>query len=140
MSHNAASADARAKKITWCVWLFALLHLLIPLRYYAARGYDERFAWRMFSQVRVQTCTLEAEQTLADGTLASVPLERTLPAPWIALLRRNRQTVITRFLDWQCQHSEAREVMVTTRCVDADGAAVPSVPQQRLCAPGSPSH
>ena len=79
---------------TWQGWLILVVvvsQLLIPLHYYTARRdrHDERFAWRMFSPIRMTSCSIRA--TL-DG--APLVLEREFHEAWLALARRGRAVVI----------------------------------------------
>ena len=114
-------------------WL--LLHIATPLSYYLSEDvYDERFAWRMFSAVRVQECSLGATETV-DGMPRAIPLQSVLPAPWVSLLQRNRPAVLRRFLDWRCA-SEAHpsEVQLTHTCRSVTGEALPAVHRTEACA------
>jgi len=125
----------------WVLALFALVSIAIPLRYYLGDDlYDERFAWRMFSRVRVQECSAEVTE---DG-LALVVLGRDpsapgiLPAPWHALLQRNRPAVVHRFLLWRCDAEGARDtVRVTTRCSDTSGVALDPIVREIDCSTGA---
>src|SRR5512132_2793013 len=79
---------------TWQGWLIMIVvgsQLLLPLHYYVARRdpHDERFAWRMFSPMRMADCAVRA--TL-DG--ATLPLEREFHEAWLALARRGRFAVV----------------------------------------------
>src|SRR6185369_4719609 len=75
---------ARVWVLTGCA-LWLLVHVAIPLHYYYLGDdlYDERFAWRMFSAVRLQRCEVVVTE-LARGSVRAVPLIQILPAPWTA--------------------------------------------------------
>lgn len=121
------------RRAGWLLAAFVGLQLLIPLRYYLGDDlYDERFAWRMFSQVRVQECSAEASE---DGRpLAPYSI---LPAPWVSLLSRNRPAVVGRFLAWRCAAEGERErVRVTTTCRDVTGELLSPIVRERDCASG----
>lgn len=128
-------------RASWALGLFALVSIAIPLRYYLGDDlYDERFAWRMFSRVRVQECAAEVTE---DG-LPLVVLGRDpsapgiLPAPWHSLLQRNRPAVVNGFLRWRCEAEGEREtVRVTTRCRDTSAADLPPIVREIDCSTGA---
>lgn len=118
--------------------LWVLVMLAIPLGYYTpgADPYDERFAWRMFSAVRVQRCELRVSEARAGGE-RPIPLAEVLPAPWIELLKRNRPAVIERFLRWRCEQREGTtRVRLLNECRDAAGAPVPAIDRAIDCESG----
>lgn len=117
--------------------LWVLVMLAIPLGYYlpGADLYDERFAWRMFSGVRVQSCELRVSEV--RGGERPIPLAEVLPAPWIELLKRNRPAVVERFLRWRCeQHDDTTRVRFLNECRDATGAPVPAIDRTIDCESG----
>lgn len=124
----------------WTLALFALVSIAIPLRYYLGDDlYDERFAWRMFSRVRVQECSAEVTEDGAPlvvlGRDPSAP--GILPAPWHSLLQRNRPAVVRRFLRWRCAAEGERDVVeVTTRCRDTSAELLPPIVRAIDCASG----
>jgi hypothetical protein len=115
-------ARRRAAQVGAALWL--AFHVLVPLRYYVLPGhdpYDERFAWRMFSAVRVQRCEVTVEETILD-TPRPVRLVTWLPMPWIALVERNRPAVQRGLLSFRCDaETRPRRVEVRSRCVEASG-------------------
>lgn len=121
--------------IVGIAWI--LLHLVIPSRYYAedADAYDERFAWRMFSSVRVRQCHVAVTETSTNGERALALME-ILPAPWVALLERNRPAVVDRFLRWRCDHEGTERLLFVNTCVDATGDALPAVARVIDCETG----
>ena len=80
-----------------------LINIALPASYYIGRSdsplarYDERFAWRMFSPVRMARCQVE----LYDGA-ERIQLQRELHVVWINLLKRARPSVVDRVLDKFC--------------------------------------
>lgn len=127
----------RASLAALAVW--TLIQIAIPLRYYLGEDlYDERFAWRMFSAVRVQECEIAVAETRDGHEVALQPMTF-LPAPWVGLLERSRPAVVRGFLDWRCETGAASEagapeaVSVRSSCVDATGDALPSVVRALTC-------
>jgi hypothetical protein len=106
----AAVRHVRALAATWqgrFIAAFVLLQLLLPLSYYLARRdpHDERFAWRMFSAMRMTRCTL---RVALDGK----PLDLTtrFHTAWLETAGRGRFSVI--------------EAMGAKLCADHPGSAV----------------
>jgi hypothetical protein len=139
---DAPIEKARRPLVAGALAVFVALQVAIPLRYYLGDDlYDERFAWRMFSRVRVQECTAEASE---DGRRLTVlgqgPADPgILPAPWQSLLTRNRPAVIRRFLTWRCQTAPdgpPGHVRVTTSCRDTEGTTLPPIVREIDCASG----
>lgn len=93
------------------LWLVA--QVLLPFSYYLRSDFwDERFAWRMFSDVSVLsgrcsvTVTEMVEGSGATGsarTARVVPLDRTIHPAWTAHLRVGRQLVVERLLESRCR-------------------------------------
>ncbi len=82
----------RTRRVFIISWL--LVQIGLPLRYYLrpeapGSGYDERFAWRMFSPIRMLRCQVAYTH---DGQ--AVQLERRIHSAWITLLKRGRPSVI----------------------------------------------
>lgn len=99
------------RSLAW-LWLLVAIQIAIPASYYL-RGRerdDERFAWRMFSGVRLKRCSVSVTRALADGSSQPVALERTLHSSWINALKRGRTSVIERYLAKQCSGSAAVEL------------------------------
>src|SRR4026209_2351399 len=69
---------------------FVAIQLALPLQYYLARAdrHDERFAWRMFSPMRMIDCTPTLK---IGGTRASLGAE--VHEAWAELVRRGRLRV-----------------------------------------------
>ena len=126
----------------WVVAVWVGAQLLIPLRYYlGADRYDERFSWRMFSAVRLETCAVEVEEWTKRRDAVEhiqVDLVRVLPVTWVALLRRRRAAVAARFLEMRCARPGTRRVRLTSRCAGMNGGP-PSVAVQVIeCAAAGP--
>ena len=101
----------------WLAW-----QVVVPLSYYLwGNVWEERFAWRMFSDVSVSAlrCTVSVTELLEGSGAAGsarapreVPLGPTLHGSWALHLRQGRQLVAERFLESRCRRdpsvSEAR--------------------------------
>lgn len=110
----------------------------LPLRYYASDdAFDERFAWRMFSPIRMIDCQVAFfhEQ---DGSRTRLNLSRHLADAWVGLMRRSRLAVVERYAEQRC--TELRRVdpkaalFVELRCTQPSGAEYfPIPPTRNLC-------
>lgn len=89
------------------LWLLVLAQIALPASYYVRNDEDdERFAWRMFSAVRLKRCELEAwEQTEQEER--EVELSSAVHASWQRTLERGRRAVIEHFLEQRCARSGA---------------------------------
>lgn len=113
-----------------------LLQLVVPLTYYLRDDpYDERFAWRMFSGIRLLSCTTTARETYA-GRERTVSLYRVVSPGWVANIERNRRAVIDRYLEHRCALEQVRDVRLTNRCRDVDGEDLPPIEYARDCTTG----
>ena len=123
-----------------------LFQLLVPLRYYfSGDPFDERFAWRMFSAVRVTRCQAMAlERTSHEAAVHPVRLsggrDRTgtprygvIHNAWTTLIRRNRVAVIDAYLEHRCRTAHITEASVVNRCVDLSGQPLPELRWLRRC-------
>jgi hypothetical protein len=107
------------------VVVVVLLQLLVPLTYYLRDDpFDERFAWRMFSGVRLQECEASAYETDAVNE-RRVNLYRVIPPGWVANLQRDRQPVIERYLEHRCGIAGVVSVRVVNQCQGVDGTTLP---------------
>jgi hypothetical protein len=118
------SPSVRLAQVTAALVLIGM-HLLIPLRYYLGDdAYDERFAWRMFSGVRNQDCSLDFTET-RDGVTTPVRASSVLPMPWVALLQRNREVLVEHVLRAQCARTSIESSRIVTECRDVHGQVLP---------------
>jgi len=99
---------------------FLGVQALLPLHYYllGKDHYDERFAWRMFSDVRMLRC----EGSFAVGG-RPVDLAARFHSAWITLLERGRSEVIGEMGQRLCETAEA-PVHLSLSCREADGRKV----------------
>lgn len=106
------------RRATLAAGLYLLLQLAIPLGYYTVRQdpADERFSWRMFSDVHMMRCELR----LSAGPQAiPVDLERRFHAAWIELAQRGRRSVIEAMARRVCESRPPVALELT--CGELDG-------------------
>ena len=98
---------------------FLLVQLLLPLAYYVGRRdpHDERFAWRMFSPMRMVRCTLDVTR---DG--APVPLGSEFHEAWIELAQRGRFAVIDAMGETLCDRYPNTRIEPRLACTYLDGS------------------
>jgi len=135
-AHPPRTTTGRALVIAGVV-IALLVQLAIPLRYYLGDDrFDERFAWRMFSAVRVYRCDLAAYD-VNEGRQSQVNLGRTIHVAWITTMRRSREGVLQRYLSWRCETADVDGARVVNRCVTPEGDQVPDVVRQIDCDDGA---
>ena len=95
------------------VLVFVAVQLVLPLHYYLARQdpHDERFAWRMFSPMRMTRC---APTFLIDG--APHRASGTFHEAWLELAARGRFRVIEAMGARLCALYPGAEVRVSLEC------------------------
>jgi hypothetical protein len=117
---------------------YLVVQVALPLAYYAglrART-DERFAWRMFSAVRLDPCEVDvSEKVRIDGsaTTRKVPIHQVLQEGWVQELRRGQPRVVDRLLSRVCEDAGIEEVTFSRRCRATDGTAEPPDEIVRPC-------
>jgi hypothetical protein len=128
-------------------WLRPLKHVFVlgflsvqfglPLSYYLVRDdpYDERFAWRMFSPIRMVECQAQ----FSDGG-EPVDLAPHLAQAWRTWLERGHARVAREFGRHYCAEQrlvgEDPQLTVDFRCRLPDGAIDRLVPaSEDLCSP-----
>jgi hypothetical protein len=107
------------------LWLVVALQVAIPAAYYvrADDRDDERFAWRMFSGVRMRSCSVRVFELKAGARPQQVPLSRSLHSSWIHALERGRRRVMERFLATRCGGHVERAVL-ERRCDEVEATSV----------------
>ncbi|HEU0033135.1 MAG TPA: hypothetical protein VFQ53_21025 [Kofleriaceae bacterium] len=105
----------------WFIAIFVAVQLVLPLRYYLAHRdpHDERFAWRMFSPMRMATCTPAFEIDHKP-----VALGNEFHEAWIELARRGRFAVVEAMARRLCSDHPGAEVTVKLSCKYIDRAPV----------------
>ena len=104
----------------WEGWLIAIVvtsQLLLPLHYYVARRdpHDERFAWRMFSPMRMTHCT---PHVAINGQPFSLPTE--FHEAWVELAERGRFVVVEAMAAKLCREHAGASVEVSLDCTYLD--------------------
>ena len=139
---SAAVSDAspfaaqRHHLTTLFVVLVLATEVIVPCTYYfGADRFDERFAWRMFSDVRVYRCQLSAFDLHGEAA-TPVALGREVHVAWINTMRRSREGVLQRYLSWRCENAEVDGARVINRCMTPEGESVPAVVRQISCDSG----
>jgi hypothetical protein len=96
-------AAPEARRLSWRDALIAAVvctQIGLPLSYYLTRdnspldAFDERFAWRMFSPVRLAKCQIRVYDGTDGNPDQTISLTRELHVVWINLLNRARPAVI----------------------------------------------
>lgn len=113
-------------------WL--ALQIALPASYYLGEDpFDERFAWRMFSPVRIAGCSVELFDA-SDGVERPLNLQRDLHVVWINLLKRARMSVIESYARKVCEERAAEGKSPVLR---ADITCMaPEVSKLGICAEG----
>ena len=109
-------AAVSALLATWrgrFIAVFVTAQLLLPLHYYLVRSdkHDERFAWRMFSPMRMTTCTSSLR---IDGQ--PTRLEGQFHEAWLSLMARGRGSVIEAVGKRLCERNPGKAVELTVTC------------------------
>ena len=96
---------------------FVLLQLMLPLAYYVSRRdpHDERFAWRMFSPMRMTRCT---PHFAIDGKPLALGSE--FHEAWLEITERGRFVVVEAMAARLCDKHPGSEVTVSLDCTYID--------------------
>ncbi len=96
---------------------FIALQLVLPLHYYIGRDdkHDERWAWRMFSPMRMARCR---SAIAIDGRPAN--LGASFHEAWIEVAERGRLSVVERMARKLCGDNPGKPVEVTLDCTYVD--------------------
>ncbi|MCA9540458.1 MAG: hypothetical protein KC620_16275 [Myxococcales bacterium] len=100
---------------------FVALQIYLPLSYYLGGDpFDERFAWRMFSPVRLSNCSVGLYEVV-DGVERPIDLTDELHVVWINLLKRARPAVIDRAVEKFCaERGAGADVRIDLSCTPPD--------------------
>jgi hypothetical protein len=120
------------------IGLFVLFQLAMPLRYYLlGGGTDERFSWRMFSSIRMQTCEVKVHDIIAANgqrNLRKVELRKVLHGAWVNMLERYRPRAVDMLLQRRCDESGVTAARYLRDCKDTDGERRPTLEVEMDCA------
>jgi hypothetical protein len=110
----------RALVATWrgrFILVFVVAQLLLPLQYYLTRRdpHDERFAWRMFSPMRMTRCT---PKVTIDGKPLELAAE--FHEAWIQLAGRGRFVVLEAMGERLCREHPRARVQLSLDCTYID--------------------
>lgn len=110
----------RALVATWrgrFILAFLVVQALAPLHYYTVRRdvHDERFAWRMFSPMRMTQCRWAVSIDKQPITLGTQFHEA-----WLEMVGRGRMTVIEQMAAKLCRANLGKPVEVTLDCTYID--------------------
>lgn len=105
--------------------LFLIFQALAPLHYYLGdHPWDERFAWRMYSAVRVARCQLQSFET-HNGQRQQTRISEHIHVAYASNIQRNRPHVAEAYLRWRCeQDAELQQAEIFNTCVDASGELI----------------
>lgn len=131
-------SSPRNRKAVVFIHIFLAVQILAPLSYYSIRAdrNDERFAWRMFSSVRMLRCAVE----FRTGPEAKpvVNLEGIFHQVWVRLAQRGRLEVIDAMARELCaREGDDPEVRVRVSCQRVDGAREDHGGSWNVCRLGS---
>lgn len=118
------------------ILLVIVWQISVPARYYfGGDPTDERFAWRMFSGVRLERCRSQLWRLRAGHPPQAVDLSTVVHPAWQTNLRRNRRRVIAALMRHQCRAEPARSLFLMNTCSDAGGRRLPPRRYAMECGP-----
>ena len=132
-----APVGARRRRILVLAYLVLAAQVLVPATYYVSDSEaDERFAWRMFSNRRAETCKVQATERRADrppGTVDRLHLSALIHRAWIHGLSRRRPGIVDKFFSWRCEDPQVSELALIRRCRSATGESMPIDTLEHRC-------
>ena len=120
--------------------LFLVIQFALPLHYYLGSDpYDERFAWRMYSPMRMVKCRASIYE-FEDGVRKKIKLSRDVGMPWVKGISRGNLRVLKAYAQRRCAALEAEgrsaNLFASVRCKLPDGRIDNRAdPSEDLCAP-----
>lgn len=119
-----AAPEASRRWTTVFILGFLGLQLALPVSYYLGEDrFDERFAWRMFSSIRMTDCQLKARRAAGPNEFDEVEVYRDIQIAWANLIKRNRGEVARAYLERRCELGESPQVELRTVCRSPDGTS-----------------
>jgi hypothetical protein len=108
--------------LSLCIGLFLAVQLLLPLRYYLGRSprFDERFAWRMFSENALVRC----QGAFQVGGVA-VDTGGTFHRIWEVRFQRGAQGhLLGQMATYLCRRAGGAPITLVRTCRQADGTVL----------------
>lgn len=114
------TAGQAKKRANLIIGAFIAFMIATPLSYYTVRSdpYDERFAWRMFSTMRMVKC--KPQWTVGEPKQV-VQLGKTFHEAWIGIARRGRQSVTGPMSEHLCEKNPGKPVRLWLSCRSLTG-------------------
>lgn len=117
--------------------LVVAAQLLVPASYYVSDSEaDERFAWRMFSNRRAESCQVQATERRGEAPVAvsrPLRLSRVMHRAWIHGLSRSRPGIVDKFFSWRCEDPLVTQVALSRHCRSATGERMPVDTTEHRC-------
>ncbi len=107
----------------WLILAYLAIQIAAPLHYYTVREdrHDERFAWRMFSPMRMMACDAPRGRAMFTVDGQAVPIGNTFHEAWIAIAKRGRKVVLETMAEQLCRAHPGADVRLDLTCVDLTG-------------------
>ena len=119
---NLPPMKAHSSMTTLFAFGFIAVQMWLPLSYYLGEHeYDERFAWRMFSSVRMTRCDFEVYDG-SDGGLQRLSLTKRNHIVWVNLAKRARLSVIDKLVAGLCESHH--DIRVRLSCTVPNGPII----------------
>ena len=127
--HRAALAWLRRRRRLVFIVTWLAVQLTLPLLYYVARRdpHDERFAWRMFSPMRMIQC--DPKFVLDDKPIDLTP---EFHEGWIDLAKRARFSILESMGARLCGEHPGKRIELQMTCTQL-GGAVEKWPGYDIC-------
>lgn len=118
---------------------FLFSQIALPVSYYVGNdAFDERFAWRMFSPIRMVRCEVAFDEEV-NGVTRPHHASRETHMAWISLMQRARLDVVRAYASRRCDQlngeTDTPVVRVDIACSHPDGLIRPIPLDQNLCEP-----
>jgi hypothetical protein len=123
----------KALASTWrgrFILAFVIVQMALPLAYYTVRRdkHDERYAWRMFSPMRMTTCSVAATVDKQPVNLGGEFHEA-----WIGMAERGRFVVAEAMARRLCEKNQGKAVEMTLDCKYIDRAELAHFGGHDMC-------
>lgn len=94
--------------------IFLAIQIYLPLDYYIFREdkMDERFAWRMFSDINLSRVEVVFTQESMDGDMIPLDITNHMPRIWAHHVKRGYSYLLRRVCEHLCEKIEGRAVHV----------------------------